>query len=324
MLANTGEVTVHIDETVAGYSQVLYGTAVGVYALATLLLIAAYAATLDRFAGQRVSAARELVGAGAPVVAAGDNTPGRVVEEQRRPRSQVFANMGYAVAVVGIIAHFASLVTRGIATDRMPWGNMFEFISLTSLACMIGGVVALREPANRKYLGFVSLVVVVLLFIGLRFLYTDAAPVVPALKSYWLIIHVSIISIASGVLLVSGVASILYLLAQRFGIFGEDAVDRLDRIAYRCVIFAFPLFSLGVICGAIWAEAAWGRFWGWDPKETVSFISWVIYAAYLHARATAGWRNNAAVINVIGFASVLFNLFAINLVVSGLHSYAGV
>jgi cytochrome c-type biogenesis protein CcsB len=89
-------------------------------------------------------------------------------------------------------------------------------------------------------------------------------------------------------------------------------------------VFAFPLFGLGVICGAIWAESAWGRFWGWDPKETVSFIAWVIYAAYLHARATAGWRNTAAAwINIAGFVAMLFNLFIINLVVSGLHSYAG-
>ncbi len=102
------------------------------------------------------------------------------------------------------------------------------------------------------------------------------------------------------------------------------SADTLDRLAYKCVVFGFPLFGLGVICGAIWAESAWGRFWGWDPKETVSFIAWVIYAAYLHARATAGWRNNAAAwINVAGFVALLFNLFIINLVVSGLHSYAG-
>ncbi len=98
----------------------------------------------------------------------------------------------------------------------------------------------------------------------------------------------------------------------------------LDRLAYRTTIFAFPLFGAGVILGAIWAEAAWGRFWGWDPKETTSFIAWIVYAAYLHARATAGWRETkAAWINIAGFAAMLGNLFIINIVVSGLHSYAG-
>lgn len=102
------------------------------------------------------------------------------------------------------------------------------------------------------------------------------------------------------------------------------SAQTLDILAYKTTIFAFPLFGVGVILGAIWAEAAWGRFWGWDPKETVSFIAWIVYAAYLHARATSGWRNTrAAWINIAGFVAMLFNLFIINMVVSGLHSYAG-
>ena len=112
-----------------------------------------------------------------------------------------------------------------------------------------------------------------------------------------------------------------------FGALTDRMGTRKKLYLIGCVsmaVFAFPLFGLGVICGAIWAESAWGRFWGWDPKETVSFIAWIIYAAYLHARATAGWRNtNAAWINIAGFVAMLFNLFIINLVVSGLHSYAG-
>ena len=102
------------------------------------------------------------------------------------------------------------------------------------------------------------------------------------------------------------------------------AADVLDKAAYRVVAFSFPLYTIAVICGAIWAEAAWGRFWGWDPKETVSFVTWIVYAGYLHARATSGWRNAAAAwINILGFATMVFNLFFINMVVSGLHSYAG-
>jgi cytochrome c-type biogenesis protein CcsB len=170
-----------------------------------------------------------------------------------------------------------------------------------------------------------------------RWLYTNAAPVMPALQSYWLPIHVSVVSLGSGVFLVAGVASILFLLKMSplGGPQADGALARivarlpdaqtLDRIAYRTTIFAFPVFGFGVIFGAIWAEEAWGRYWGWDPKETVSFIAWVVYAAYLHARSTAGWRDKkAAWINVVGFVAMVFNLFFINLVTVGLHSYAGV
>ena len=166
-------------------------------------------------------------------------------------------------------------------------------------------------------------------------MYVDSAPVVPALQSYWRAIHVGTVSIGASVGMVSGVASLLYLLrmwqpvGEETGYFGARAkplpsAKALDASAYRSVIITVPLFGLGIVLGAIWAEAAWGRFWGWDPKETVSFITWILYAAYLHARATAGWRDSkAAIINIVALATMIFNLFFINLVVSGLHSYAG-
>ena len=184
---------------------------------------------------------------------------------------------------------------------------------------------------------FVLVPVLILLTVSGRWLYTNAAPVMPALQSYWLPIHVSVVSLGSGVFLVAGVASIMFLV--KMSPLGrpdaQGAVARmvarlpdaqtLDRIAYRTTIFAFPVFGFGVIFGAIWAEEAWGRYWGWDPKETVAFIAWVLYAAYLHARSTAGWRDRkAAWINVVGFVAMVFNLFFINLVTVGLHSYAGV
>jgi cytochrome c-type biogenesis protein CcsB len=184
---------------------------------------------------------------------------------------------------------------------------------------------------------FVLAPVLILLTVSGKWLYTHAAPVMPALQSYWLPIHVSVVSLGSGVFLVAGVASILFLVKMsKLNDPGRDGVvativsrlpdaQTLDRIAYRTTIFAFPIFGFGVIFGAIWAEEAWGRYWGWDPKETVSFIAWVVYAAYLHARSTAGWRDKkAAWINVVGFVAMVFNLFFINLVTVGLHSYAGV
>ena len=338
----TTEVVGHVDETLARYSDLLFGTAITVYVLAMALFLAALAGARTR----RLAAKAELVGAGV-TVSSDTRAPGKIDDARpRRTLGERLGDMAYPVVVVGLLAHIASIITRGLATDRAPWGNMYEFISLTCAACVVAGLVVLRKREYRPLLAFVLLPVTLLMFIAGRWLYTQAAPVVPALKSYWLAIHVSIISISSGVLLVSGVASILYLIKMRWGATStavdDDAqrtgrlaplgrivdhipsADTLDRLAYKCVVFGFPLFGLGVICGAIWAEAAWGRFWGWDPKETVSFIAWVIYAAYLHARATAGWRNtSAAWINVAGFVALLFNLFIINLVVSGLHSYAG-
>ena len=118
-------------------------------------------------------------------------------------------------------------------------------------------------------------------------------------------------------------------MGEEHGVFGKIAgplpsAKRLDRLAYRTAVVAFPIFGLGLIFGAIWAESAWGRFWNWDPKETMSFVTWILYAAYLHARATTGWKDQrAAWINVVAFGIMVFNLFFINLVVSGLHSYAG-
>jgi cytochrome c-type biogenesis protein CcsB len=231
----------------------------------------------------------------------------------------------------------ACIVLRGLSTSRVPWGNMYEFINLTSLCGLLAAAVVLRKPQYRALWVFVLVPVLILLTVSGRWLYSHAAPVMPALQSYWLPIHVSVVSLGSGVFLVAGVASLLFLLKMsRFG--APDAhgtlanlvsrlpdAQTLDRIAYRTTIFAFPVFGFGVIFGAIWAEEAWGRYWGWDPKETVSFIAWVVYAAYLHARSTAGWRDRkAAWINVVGFVAMVFNLFFINLVTVGLHSYAGV
>jgi cytochrome c-type biogenesis protein CcsB len=219
---------------------------------------------------------------------------------------------------------------------RFPLGNMYEFASATIAVSVIAGLVLVRKRTYRPMWVFILVPIVLLSFVNGTVLYADAAPVVPALRSFWLPIHVSMAVIGSGIFLVSGAASVMFLLRVRYpqgherpGFWGRVA-DRLpdaatlDRIAYRATITAFPVFGVGVILGAVWAEAAWGRFWGWDPKETVAFVSWVVYAAYLHARATAGWRDTkAAWINVIGFGTVVFNLFFVNMVVSGLHSYAG-
>jgi cytochrome c-type biogenesis protein CcsB len=178
-------------------------------------------------------------------------------------------------------------------------------------------------------------VLVILLGIDGMRLYTSVAPLVPALNSYWLKIHVTAAVTASGTFLVGFVVAAMTLIRM-----GYDAgrtsfpftlgdrlpeADRLERLTFRVHAFAFPIWTFAIMCGAIWAEAAWGRYWGWDPKETWSFIAWVIYAGYLHARATPSVKRwVATVIAVVGWVAMMVNLFGVNLVISGLHSYAGV
>ncbi|MCV7346011.1 c-type cytochrome biogenesis protein CcsB [Mycolicibacterium rhodesiae] len=321
--------TVHINLGLARYSDWAFTSSVVVLVVALLLVAVELA-----YSRGRNAEARELVGA---TVGADSATPGVVAEVPKRPLDERFGTAGLALVYVGIGLLLVCIVLRGLATARVPWGNMYEFINLTCFSGLVAAAIVLRRPHYRALWVFVLVPVLILLTVSGRWLYTNAAPVMPALQSYWLPIHVSVVSLGSGVFLVAGVASILFLLKMSpLGQPGPDSAVRrivqrvpdaqtLDRIAYRTTIFAFPVFGFGVIFGAIWAEEAWGRYWGWDPKETVSFIAWVAYAAYLHARSTAGWRERkAAWVNVVGFVAMLFNLFFINLVIAGLHSYAGV
>jgi cytochrome c-type biogenesis protein CcsB len=322
--------TLHVNIGLARYSDWAFTSAVVALVIALLLLAFELA-----YVGARRADNRERVLAGS--VPADSSTPGVVEEAGQRPLDERVGRAGLAVTYLGIGLLLACIVLRGLATMRVPWGNMYEFINLTCMCGLIAGAIVLRRPQYRPLWVFLLLPVLILLTVSGRWLYTNAAPVMPALQSYWLPIHVSVVSLGSGVFMVAGISSILFLLrTSKLGDpSAEGALARivqrfpdpqtLDRIAYRTTIFAFPVFGFGVIFGAIWAEEAWGRYWGWDPKETVSFVAWVIYAAYLHARSTAGWRDRkAAWINVAGFVAMIFNLFFVNLVTVGLHSYAGV
>jgi cytochrome c-type biogenesis protein CcsB len=178
----------------------------------------------------------------------------------------------------------------------------------------------------------------VLLTLGLAVsvLYTESAQLVPALKSVWLVIHVTAAMLASGIFTIGFAQSICYLVQEhreRVPVEerGASFMDRfpsaavLDRSAYRMHAFAYPIWTFAVIAGAIWAENAWGRYWGWDPKETWAFITWLVYTAYLHARATAGWKGRkAAYLATLGYSTFLFNYLVVNIWLVGFHSYAGV
>src|SRR6185312_2794587 len=302
--------TEHIDATLARYSDWAFTSAVVVLVAALLLLAYELA-----YARSRKVTERELVTAG---VAADSARPGIVVDAVPRPFDERVGRAGLGLVYLGMALLLACIVLRGLATLRPPWGNMYEFINLTCMCGLVAAAVVLRRAQYRPLWVFVLVPVLILLAVSGRWLYTNAAPVMPALQSYWLPIHVSVVSLGSGVFLGAGVASILFLVKMSpLGQPGPESAARrivqrlpdaqtLDRIAYRTTIFAFPVFGFGVIFGAIWAEEAWGRYWGWDPKETVSFIAWVIYAAFLHARSTAGWRDKkAAWINVAGFVAMV-------------------
>ncbi|WP_420099314.1 c-type cytochrome biogenesis protein CcsB [Corynebacterium sp.] len=250
-------------------------------------------------------------------------------------RTDRWGGMAQAVIWLGVAMHVLFVVVRGLAANRFPWGNLFEYVSVVSGVSMVIACYVLRRKAMRVLWPWILTPIILLLFYAGTELYADVAPVVPSLNSYWFVIHVSVVSIGGGIGLVSGMASLLYVLRRAqprgkekgfFGVLATPLPDasKLDALAYRAAIWTLPVFGLGVIFGAIWAHAAWGRFWGWDPKETVSLITWILYAAYLHARATPGMRGKpAAWINVLAFATMVFNLFFINIVISGLHSYAG-
>jgi cytochrome c-type biogenesis protein CcsB len=241
-----------------------------------------------------------------------------------------------ALTVLAFGLHLAGLAARGLAAGRAPWGNMYEFSTAAALAA-VGAYLVLLRRHDIRYLGiWVVSAALVTLGLAVVVFYTDAGELVPALRSYWLVIHVAAAVLAAGVFTLGAVASVLFVLRERAerragarepgGYAGRlPASEALDRLAYRVHAFGFPVWTFAVVAGAVWAENAWGRYWGWDPKETWAFVTWVVYAGYLHARATAGWRGRrAAVVALVGYLSLTFNYVGVNLWITGLHSYAGI
>ncbi len=334
----------------AGISDLAFEAALAAYVVALVCYAIELASRRAVNPAEAVAAGRDA-GSGTTMVRTGPIDPGAIGRVDRTvvaPWGVRFGRAAVVVTVVGAAANVLSIVARGLAVGRLPLANMYEFVSVICAAATITWLIVLARTGARTLGVFVMTPVVVLAVVAGTRLYVPAGPVVPALNSYWKWIHVTTVAISSSILLVSGAASALYLLRGRIerkrsglaeSVGGPGAATAtksrsllsvlpsmvtLDRIAYRTAIVGFPLFTFAVIAGAMWAEVAWGRYWGWDPKETCSFITWVFFAAYLHARSTAGWRGRrAAWICVLGWASMIFNLFFINMVVSGLHSYAG-
>jgi cytochrome c-type biogenesis protein CcsB len=245
-------------------------------------------------------------------------------------RSSKWLRIAMAFTIIAWVLHVSGTVLRGVAAERVPWANMFEF-SLTATAIVIGVFLIVQFWQQIGFLGaYVTAFTLLLLGIATVNFYVDVVPLPPALQSAWLVIHVFVASLGTGFFALGAGLSIAQLLQGsdrkkklRFLSTLPDA-ERLENMAYRLVVIGFVFWTFTLIAGAIWAEHAWGRYWGWDTKEVWTFIIWTIFAGYIHARATRGWRGSrSAWLAIIGFVAVIFNFTIVNLFFKGLHAYSG-
>jgi len=239
-----------------------------------------------------------------------------------------FGRLGTLAVWAAIAFLAASLFARWRATGYAPWANMWEYTVAFAGAIMLFHAIFERWHSQRTLGAFVTPVALALLATSAAFFPSGVQPLVPALQSRGILAaHVGIMILSYSALSVSFGASLMYILQggmrNRFSRLPRSGL--LDEIAYKSVIVGFPLLTLGIALGAYWGSRAWGRYWGWDPKETSILISWLIYAGYLHIRGLRGWTGMRSVaILLVGYASILFSYFGVNLFVAGLHSYAGV
>lgn len=231
---------------------------------------------------------------------------------------------------LGLLAHTAFFLSRWAVSGYFPITNLFESLSFFSWGIVVAFIVLqIRFPA--AVVGALVMPIAFVLGAFALTLDTSVAMLVPALQSRWLYVHTTLAFVGDAFFVIAFAGGVLYLIqerqlkSRRTGAFFHrlPSLDLLDRINYRSLTFGFPLLTLGIISGAIWAEMAWGSYWQWDPKETWSLITWFIYAALVHARLTVGWRGRkAAWLSIVGFLAVLFTFLGVNLLLGGLHSYA--
>ncbi len=310
---------------------------VGVYSATAVYTIAFIAFTLDlakRTAERSATVANPYVSASASASVGGGTAvlerTGTTVDAPAG-RSK-WVRIAMSLTVLGWLLHIAATVLRGIAAERVPWANMFEF-SLTATAIIVGVFLGVQFWQDLRYLGAYLLGFVVLaLGIATVNFYVDVAPLVPALQSAWLVIHVFVAALATGFLALGAGLSVMQILQARREASGKGArflgtlpdAHRLEMLAYRLIVVGFVFWTFTLIAGAIWAERAWGRYWGWDTKEVWTFIIWTLFAGYIHARATRGWRGTrSSWLAIIGFAAIVFNFTVVNLFFKGLHAYSG-
>ena len=302
-------------DTLSQYSVLSLYSAMAIYAIAFVLF------TLDLAKG-----------------ASQDNAPvGEAKKVVIVPERRKLARIAMALTVIGWLLQLAATIMRGLAASRVPWANMYEF-AMTGTLIITGVFLLVNLKWDMKFLGsFVTGLVLLLLGLAATRYYVEIVPLPPALQSYWLVIHVFVATLATGFFALGFALSLMQLLQTK----RENAVAanqktrlsfltrlpdsvQLENYAYRLIIIGFVLWTFTLIAGAIWAEKAWGRYWGWDTKEVWTFIIWTIYAGYIHARSTRGWRGSrSAWLAMVGFAAVMFNFTVVNIFFKGLHAYSG-
>lgn len=264
----------------------------------------------------------------------------------QKPRSRRWGVLGLQFTLVATGLLVVSTALRGLSVQRAPLGNMYEFaLAASCFALIIYSGWSLRR--DLLWLGlFVAAPVLLILGFARGAWYTEASQLLPSLRSIWLVIHVTVATFTVGLFIIGFATAVLYLLQDR----REQRLDAspvpegksakgqrgswlkalpqaeaLERLTYGIHVVAFPLWTFTLIAGAIWAEQAWGRYWGWDAKEVWTFVIFVVYAAYLHARATTGWTTRKATwLAIVGFGCIVMNYAVVNIFFVGLHSYSGV
>ena len=328
-------------------SVLMVWTAIAIYALAFVAYAVDLARRSDAAVQVKDARARELVAAG------GASTIDTVRAEEadaeaalksrpsQRPRL-VWARIGTSLTVLAFLFHLVATVLRGIAAERVPWANMYEF-AMTGTLLIVAVYLAVLIRYDLRFLGtfITGLIVVLLGAVMVGQIYVEVVPLMDPLKSVWLVIHVFVASLATALFALAFGLSIMQLLQarrERRAIAAAEAgqpksagflrtlpsADTLESLAYRFAIVGFIFWTFTLIAGAIWANDAWGRYWGFDTKEVWTFVIWVLYAGYIHARATRGWRGTrSAWLSIIGFVAVIFNFTVVNMFFDGLHAYSG-
>ena len=312
-------------ETFASYSLLAIYSAMAVYTLAFI----AYTLDLAKRSASVAPAAASVVASGAAgstAVLERTTTEAPIVRRSRELR------IAFALTILGWALHVGGVLLRGIAAERVPWANMFEF-AITATAIIVGVFLAVQFWQDLRFIGvYVIGFSLVALGVAATNFYVDVIPLPDALQSAWLVIHVFVATLGTGFFGVAAAVSITQLLQARRETTGKGPrylatlpdAERLENLSYRLILVGFVFWTFTLIAGAIWAERAWGRYWGWDTKEVWTFIIWTIFAGYIHARATRGWRGSrSAWLAIVGFTAVVFNFTVVNLFFKGLHAYSG-
>ncbi|NDC48201.1 MAG: c-type cytochrome biogenesis protein CcsB [Micrococcales bacterium] len=252
----------------------------------------------------------------------------RATQKDQTAAALRIENIGLILAGLATVVHFAGVLTRGIAAHRVPWANMYEFSISGAFVVSAIYLLALFFKDIRFIATFVIGFVVLVIGSANTLFYVQVESLMPALQDYWLVIHVSVAILGTAFFTIA--AAVAALLIAKSGkskskllkVFPD--VEKLEKLSYQFNVIGFILWTFTLIAGAIWADKAWHRFWGWDTKEVWTFIIWTIYAAYLHATTTRGWEGKkAAWLTLIGFSAVIFNFTIVNLFFKGLHVYSG-